>query len=362
MKKPAYTASLVVLVILMLAPALGAQQAGKGGRAAPPGPPPALVVVKDITRGDVEPMSEYVGTVYYSHVSDVASEVGGRVEAVEFDEGMRVKRGQRLAALSTDLLDEDIKATRASHEETLAELEKAQRDLRRVEALYKEDSIAEAVYDEHVFRAKGLEKRALSLEAALNRLLLEKEKKAIYSPFGGVVVEKSVEKGEWVSPGGKVGVVANDSELDVLVDVPGDILGYLEKSRAVDIKAGGRDLKARFLSVVPRGDVATRTFTVKLRLSNPGFLFEGMEARAVLPTGRKSSGILVPRDAVVSQFGMNVIFTVTDSTAKMVPVKVTGYKGAEAGVEGPGLEAGMKVVVKGNERLRDGQPVRLEGK
>ena len=41
----------------------------------------------------------------------------------------------------------------------------------------------------------------------------------------------------------------------------------------------------------------------------------------------------------------------------MIPVKVTGYEEKMVGVNARGLEEGMKVVVKGNERLRDGQPV-----
>jgi len=44
----------------------------------------------------------------------------------------------------------------------------------------------------------------------------------------------------------------------------------------------------------------------------------------------------------------------------MIPVKVAGYTGMNAGVHGEGLREGMKVVIKGNERLRDGQPVSVQ--
>jgi multidrug efflux pump subunit AcrA (membrane-fusion protein) len=45
----------------------------------------------------------------------------------------------------------------------------------------------------------------------------------------------------------------------------------------------------------------------------------------------------------------------------MIPVDVIGYQNLLVGVEGPGLAEGMQVVVKGHERLRDGQDVRLVG-
>ncbi len=43
----------------------------------------------------------------------------------------------------------------------------------------------------------------------------------------------------------------------------------------------------------------------------------------------------------------------------MIPVNIIGYQDQFVGVEGQGLAAGMQVVVKGNERLRNGQMVSL---
>jgi hypothetical protein len=44
----------------------------------------------------------------------------------------------------------------------------------------------------------------------------------------------------------------------------------------------------------------------------------------------------------------------------MLPVEIVGYDGLNAGITGQGLEEGMKAVVKGNERLRDGQDVMIQ--
>jgi multidrug efflux pump subunit AcrA (membrane-fusion protein) len=82
-----------------------------------------------------------------------------------------------------------------------------------------------------------------------------------------------------------------------------------------------------------------------------------MEARVSLPTMESRKSLVVPRDAVLLLSEQAVVFAVVDSKAKMIPVKVIGYQGQVAGLQGEGLSAGMKVVVKGNERLQDGQPV-----
>jgi RND family efflux transporter MFP subunit len=339
-----------------------AQPPAKGGDGKPGGQPPALVEVDEITSGKVEPMTGYVGTVFYSRVSEVASEVEGRVRRSSLEEGQRVKKGRVLVRLSTDLINTSIKANRAAYEQARAELERARKDLKRIKPLYEKESISEVVYDEHYFGVLAQEQRVAALKADLERLELEKTKKTIRAPFDGIVVEKSVEQGEWVSEGGKVAVLADDGEVDAIVDVPEEVLNYLEKGREIEVRSGGKNLKGRFLSFIPRGDVATRTFSVKVRLRNTAGLIEGMAARAMLPSGEGSTGLLVSRDAVIRKSGRDVVFVMEDGKAKEVPVRVTGFSGMMAGIEGTGLREGVKVVVKGNERIRDGQLLKVTGK
>ncbi|MDH3239003.1 MAG: biotin/lipoyl-binding protein, partial [Deltaproteobacteria bacterium] len=129
MEKPVNTATAAwVLVLLLAAVALAsAQDQGKGG------PPPALVTVSEIREGMVDPEAEFVGTVYYPEVSEVSSEVSGSVVEVRFEEGHRVRKEDVLVRLDWDLLEKTLQSTRATHEQTLAELERATLDLKRIE-------------------------------------------------------------------------------------------------------------------------------------------------------------------------------------------------------------------------------------
>jgi RND family efflux transporter MFP subunit len=328
----------------------------------PQGPPPALVEVAQVSYGETEPMVEFVGTVYYARKSNVAAEVEGVVEQVFFEEGYRVKSGEPLVSLGSDILDTVISATRADFELVQVELAQAKKELNRREPLYREGSVSESAYDEYYFKSKMLENRSLSLKASLDRLLLEKKKKKIHAPFDGIVVRKNAEKGEWVDDGGMVAVIADDSTVDIVVNVPAGMLKYLEPGEKLTLKSESKKFTGEFLSFVPKGDVATRTFDVKIRMQNSAGLIEGMEARALVPAAEKRTGLKVPRDALIDRFGQNVIWLVQDSTAKMVPVQVIGYDGMLVAIAGPGLEKGATVVVKGNERLREGQPVMIGNK
>lgn len=347
----------LLLILSCSAPTLAAEDKKD---AKPQGPPPMLVSVSAVENGSAQPTVELVGTVRYVRTSRVSGEISGIVERVHFAEGERVKAGAPLLQLNSDLLQTTISGTRASHEQILIELERARKDLRRIEALFHEESIAEVVYDENHYRVLSLEKQAAALKATLDRQLQQQQKTTIRAPFAGLVLEKDTERGEWVSAGGQVAIIADDREIEIVADVPQNLLGYLKEGQLIDIRSGNQQFQGRFFHFIPQGDVATRTFSVILRLKNNFKLIEGMEAHVMLPSGKKVEGLLVPRDAVIKQRGKDVLFLAVEGKAKMVPVQIRGYQGMQVAVAGEGLEAGQQVVVKGNERIRDGQAIRFQ--
>lgn len=293
------------------------------------GMPPAQVVVTEAETGMVAPESEYIGTVYYHEVSEVACELSGKVENINFEEGQRVEKGAVLVTLNSDLL--------------LSDLQKAELNFRRADRLHKENLISEEAFDERRFEVE--------------RLRIELDKKKVESPFDGVVIKKHVDRGEWLSPGSVVATIADDTVIEITTEVPERIIGFIDEGMKVTVQVGGSELTGEVSAVIRRGDITTRTFPVKIRVDNSLSLIEGMAARVILPAGEKVQALTVPRDAVISMFGMTVVFVVIDSQAKMIPVQVAGYKGLQAGIFTENLSAGDRVVIKGNERLRDGQEV-----
>jgi len=324
------------------------------------GPPPMLVSVSEISSGSAQPTVELVGTVRYVRTSRVSGEISGIVENVFFAEGERVNAGDPLLQLNSELLQTAISGTRASYEQILVELELARKDLQRIKILFHEESIAEVVYDENHYLVLSLEKQAAALKATLDRQLQQQQKTTIRAPFNGLVLEKNTERGEWVSAGGQVAIIADDRDVEIVADVPQGLLGYLKEGQQIDIRSGKQEFQGRFSHFVPKGDVATRTFSVKLRLKNNFDLIEGMEAHVMLPSGERIEGLLVARDAVIKQRGSDVLFLAVEGKAKMVPVQIRGYQGMQVAIDGEGLEDNQQVVVKGNERIRDGQAIRLQ--
>lgn len=322
--------------------------------------PPLLVTVEYLVEGSIQPRTEFVGTTAYSRISNVATDVEGLVKEVSFTVGDYVEKGDQLVLLDSALLDQDLIATRAEYEQNRIDLEESVKDFKRIDTLYAKQSISETQYDSALSRQKRLEKRSIVLESKLKKLLLKKEKKKIQAPFSGVIIKKSTEVGEWLAKGGKIASVADNTQIDVLAEVTVGILANLENEKQVQVAIGTTKQTAGFYTFIPKGDIATRTFTAKFRLDKPEKIVEGLEALLTLPSGPRAVGFLVSRDAVVNKYGEIMVFLAMDKTARRVPVKVVGYHGLKALVTGDGLEKGLKVIVKGSKRVKDGQQIRFK--
>jgi len=354
MREKSYPSGIILFILWLF---FLVSPSGMWGQPNNQGPPPANVTVVAAKSGMVAPQAEFIATVFFEETSDTAAEMSGLAEVVLFEEGQRVEKDQVLVELGSALLRKRIQATTASYEQILSELEIAGIDLKRKEILFKKKSISEQAYDENRFRVIGLQKRAAALKAQVEQLDIELKKKNIRAPFNGVVIKRQVDRGEWIAEGETVAVIGKDDTIDIVAEVPERFIQFVRTGMRVKTTAHGKDLSGTVVAVVPSGDIATRTFPVKIRTVNEFGLIEGMSARVILPTAQSRKTLIVPRDAVISMFGQNVVFAVVNARAKMIPVHVVGYSGLDAGVEARGLNEGMLVVIEGNERLRDEQAV-----
>jgi multidrug efflux pump subunit AcrA (membrane-fusion protein) len=127
----------------------------------------------------------------------------------------------------------------------------------------------------------------------------------------------------------------------------------------IELRIGADQLTGEVTAIIARGDVATRTFPVKLKIETATPLLEGMTARARMPIGASVECLLLPRDAILNQLGANFVFTVQDGVAHKHPVQIIGYDAMTAGISAPDLGPGQLFIVKGHERLLEGDAVQV---
>ncbi len=347
-----YGLLLCLLLLTCLAPAVAAAKA----------PPPAPVETAAVVKRPVETKLTLVGTARAHRLLTLASQVEGLVERGLVEEGQAVAVGQALLRLDDSRIALRLAEARARLREAQALWEQTRRDLRRKERLHRAKSLP--LKDLQDARTQLESRRALADRAREQVGLLQKDLGdcLIRTPRAGVVVRRLVYAGEWVNRGGGVLTLAVLDPIKVVVPVPERYLSALRPGQVVTLTAdalAGRRLQGRIRALIPQGDDKSRSFPVQIELANPESLIKpGMLIRATLAVGGRHQALLVPKDALVFSPGGARVVTIRRGRAQPLPVKLVAAHGDLMEVTGP-LEAGMPVVVRGNERLRPGQPVRL---
>ncbi len=324
---------------------------------------PSLVNTAKVTKGVVNPLEEFIGTLSFSKSSKIASATSGNVEQINFQTGDHVKKGDVLVKIDTDILDAQIKSAQSSVEIAKVTLENSSKNHNRYIELLKTKSVSQQVYDDSFTSFTTAQANLTKAQAFLDELLVQRSKKVIKAPFDGIIVTKDIEVAEWADSGKVIATLIDTTNVELTFNLPTSYVYKLDKTQGYTIQLGGKTITSKLYAAIPKGDTRTRTFPVKFIASiNEGFVYDGMEAKINLPRDKEKESLVVPRDAVIKRFGGDVIFIDSDGKATMLPVKVVGYNNKSVAIEAQGLVEGANVVIKGNERIFPNQPIKVLNK
>ena len=387
---------------------------------APQGPPPAPVTTAVAEGGAFSKPVNVTGTVEAMASTVLSSEVDGYLADLLVDEGDAVTEGQVLAqirALPYRFVLEQAEALARADEERLRELRQGTRaeDIAMAKANFAKAEVAAEIANKNYTRSQSLlDKKIISVEefdeaherweeaqavlevekatyeralagsreeeiaAAEARAAASKaqaavakdrlERTTIRAPFDGVITAKHTEVGSWVSVGEGVFDLDTTSRVRVRVDIPETYYGQIVIGSEMTItfdSVPNQTFVGMVTKKIPRASGRSRAFPIKVDLDNrEGRLASGMLARVMLETPHSGeSSVIVPRDALVPRGPNHILVRVQDQDgqpiAEILPVKPGRYFGEAVEVFGD-LRAGDRVVVRGNERLRPGQPLVLD--
>lgn len=372
---------LAMVICTLLAAGCGGKEAqgedqkkAKGRR----GPGVRVVTVEEIQTRDLLRTGNYRGELRAEKVVEVAPDVQGRIKKLHVDMGSTVEKGDLLVELDplemSQLVREGkagVEKAQASIEQARVSLEKAQKDMERKKPLAAKGLITDAEMTDLETAVKSAESALAVAQAqktqsgaALKNLLINKKNLKVRAPFDGVVARRYLNEGAMASPstpvfqlhaGGKLYMRIAVPEKDVALVLP-DMTGQLELDALP-----GRTLVFTVALVSPVIEQVTRTCTVDLLVNVPdseSHLFKpGMTGEATLVLDEVKDALAVPRDAIVEREGQNLIFVVQDGKAAQREIELMGDYGDWVLTEG--VEAGVKVVVKGNVDLEDGVDVAI---
>ena len=315
----------------------------------------------------IENVVRLSGTVVAPRSARLSTSVGGIVERIDVDIGDRVAPGDRLVELDRELAAHEVARAEAALDEAEADLADAQRRVRVAQRLVERDNLPQNELDarEAEVQAAAAAVQRLTAEAAREREYLARRQ--ITAPFAGVIAHKETELGEWIAPGSTLVELVAVGDLRVDIPVPQKYYPQVAAETPVTLRFDAlpeKSFAARRVALVPVSDPTARTFTLRVQPKAAEIpLTPGMSARAILRLTTGESGVTIPRDAVIRYPDGRT--TVWVAEAESAPPKAR-EKQVQLGraFDGlvhvrSGLKAGARVVVRGNESLREGQPLRI---
>lgn len=325
------------------------------------GPPPTLVMTEEVSNMEFHDQLTLIGRTEAVVNSRLVSEVAGRVEAIDADEGVWVQKGAPLLTIDAERIQLSFEAKQAEADRARAQSELAAKDLVRAKDLYQRSLIPESRYDSVRVAAQIAEQTYNQLRAERDRLALDVDKCTIRAPFAGYTIRKLVDVGEGVNIGTAVYEMVDLSKVRVTVDLPERHFGHVEIGSDVSITVaadGIGTVKGKVTGIAPSAGEATHTFPVIVTVDNrQGTLGGGMLVRATLTLSDRFTSLAVSKDAIVRQGTQTMVYTVAEGKAVPIPVVTKSSNGKMVAVNGEGLAEGMPVVIRGNERIFPGTPV-----
>lgn len=324
---------------------------------AQPGTPPPPVIVAKAELRLLAPVTWFAGAVISRDDAKLAAEVEGRLVQVA-DVGTRVQKGAVVARLDNTLLREQLTENEASVAREQARLAYYTQEVERLRPLIDRKIVTPSNLDQAVSNRDATRGE---LAAARARVMWAKEqlqRTVIRAPFAGVVTERILQPGEWAESGGAIVRLVNPRALEVQARVPAAALGFIRQGAELNLIASPELVTAKVRTIVPVGDDRSRLYELRLTLSNAKWP-AGQTVRVEVPTAAASEVIAVPRDALVlRRTGTSVFRIRDDDTAERVTV-TTGIAAGEFIEVSNGIHPGDRVVIRGGERLRDGQKVQV---
>ena len=309
------------------------------------------------------------GSLTSPYASSLSPDFEGRLVSIKVDAGDRVKQGDILFRLDDELARLELAQATAAEHEAEADLADARRRVVEVRKLVTEKSFPES-------EARSLEALVTRNQAILERRRAERayaaatlERHALKAPFSGVIAERGADLGERVDTDSRVLLLVAIDRLRLDLRVPQQYFQRVNAGTELSLQLDalpGQKIEALVSQVVPVSDPDARTFLVRAQVNNSAAqLMPGMSVRAVIRIGTDRQAEVVPRDALIRYSdGRTIVWVATVEGDRYVveerQVK-TGltFDGSVEIIEG--LSAGERVVVRGNEALRQGQEVRITG-
>ncbi|MGE5155303.1 MAG: efflux RND transporter periplasmic adaptor subunit [Bdellovibrio bacteriovorus] len=353
-------ASAASACLILLLTACGPTDAPEEGP--PPIRPVRVMTVEERPGGETVTLT---GTVQAQEDVNLAFRIGGQLLERNLNVGDRVSTGQVVARLDPSTWRDAVQAARANLAAAMARLVEARNEVERFEPLLPRGFVSRQMFDQAVEARNAAQALVDAAEAQVSTAETQLSYTDLLADGPGVVTARGAEPGEVVAAGQMIVRLAREGGRDAVFDVPARVKDQAQPDLDVTVSLSTDprvQALGRVREVSPEADPVTRTFQVRVGLTDPPEALRlGSTVTGTVELGG-GAGMTVPAAALTSAQGQPAVwvFDPAAGTVALRPVEVARYE-LDRVLIAHGLSDGELVVTAGVQTLRPGQQVRLLG-
>ncbi len=320
---------------------------GKDGQRQRPSQPPVPVAVEAVSIGNIASYYTATATLTAEKEAEILARATGVALALDCEEGDWVQEGQVLMRIAD-----------AEYRLRLVEAEARTASLRdrhdRLKGMWEQQLVSAEDFE-------GVRNELKAAEAAEGLARLNLSYTTVAAPFSGRVVSRRVDVGQNITVGLPLFVVSDFDPLLAIVHVPSKEFKKLKPDQKVQIilDSNEQHLEGRIKLVSPVINPTTGTIKITVEIREyPPDTRPGDFAEVNIVTERRTGKMLVPKIAVFTDHGDQIVYVAADSTAERRVVEV-GFEDSEHAEIVDGVVAGERVIVKGQRSLKHGAAIKI---
>lgn len=301
---------------------------------------PLLITTVAARKGEFTHFVEVTGSVLSKKNVNISAEMMGRILEIPAIEGMRVSKGQVLARIDSESIQQNV-------EEMENGLALARTVFEKQERLWNQKIGTEIQYLEAKNRKEGLEKSLASMKAQL-------AKGVVRAPFNGTIETVRVRLGELVQPGSQMFQFVGESDLFIEADISESYISVLAKGDSVSINFPSikKTITTKVSAVGSIINSNNRTFKVEVFLPRLPEVKPNMISVLRIQDYKNSESVVVPAHLILSDTKGDYVFVVENNIAKKKYV-TRGYTSGEETEIVSGLLGTEQLVDKGFREVGD---------
>lgn len=307
----------------------------------------------------------FTGHIEAQDQASLAFRIGGRLAERLVGLGATVREGEIVARLDPENELNDLRSAQAALTAAQGDLRKAENQFQRQSHLLERHITTQADFES---AKQALTAARAQVDAAQARVRSTEDVvgfTTLKADAPGIVTRVGAEPSEVVSAGRMIVQLARREGRDAVFEVPADLVRRLKPDMQVRVALSGEagaEATGRVREIAPQADPVTRTFRIRVGLTDPAPAFR--LGAAVSGSIRSSGGgaITIPATALTSR-DQNIGAWVVDPKTLVVSLRKLDIANANPAIAtiAKGLEIGDIVVTAGAGLLREGQQVRLIG-